>query len=195
MAIPLGPRRFRSMSPGVKPAPGDAEAAAQQLERIDAPSPPRRSETSPALVPEEGCCLFYDLPLFPQNPILFSESAELVTLHGREARLALGPIGAGPGDPGAQRRFRQIEIAGDRARRLAVVQDEAHRLGFEVVVKVPARAPAFRSIGHSGHRSRLSKDVHEIGSSAPVVLEFSMQLRGPQFSTPGRPVRHDYPLT
>src|SRR5262249_26796326 len=134
-------------------------------------------------------------------------------------------------------------------------------------------AQAFRCVGHSGHRSRLSEDVHEIGSSAaqneysmrpsynlaqeaktrrtaagtlgrvphpkvgaktgasavqpadvafatgvpggilmvpttetwsvllrrlleaPVVLEFSMQLRGPQLSTPGRPVRHDYPLT
>jgi hypothetical protein len=67
-----------------------------------------------------------------------------------------------------QRRFRQIESAGDGAHRLGVVQDEAHRLGFEVVVKVPARAPAFRCSGHSGHRIHLSEDVHEIGSSAKL---------------------------
>jgi hypothetical protein len=39
-------------------------------------------------------------------------------------------------------------------------------LGFEVVVKVPARPPASGRIRHSGHRIRLSEDVHETGSSA-----------------------------
>src|SRR5262245_21399359 len=73
---------------------GYAQAAAQQLERMmrllhrDEAKLHRRSFAKKAAAS-------LDLPLFPQNPILFSESAELVTLHGREARLALGPIGAG----------------------------------------------------------------------------------------------------
>jgi hypothetical protein len=68
--------------------------------------------------------------------------------------------------PLAQGRLRQIEIAGGRTHGLALVQHEPDRLGVEVLVKPPARPPASRRGGHSGHRIRLSEEVHEIGSSA-----------------------------
>ena len=44
--------------------------------------------------------------------------------------------------PLPERRFGQIEIAGDRADALAFVEDQPDRLGFEVVIEPPAWPPA-----------------------------------------------------
>jgi hypothetical protein len=41
-------------------------------------------------------------------------------------------------DPRPQRRFRQIEVAGDRANALALVEHQSDRLGLEVVIELPA---------------------------------------------------------
>ena len=74
-------------------------------------------------------------------------------------------IGARALHPLAQRRLGQIEIAGDGADALALVEHQPDRLGFEVVIELPAR-PSLRGLCHrSGHRIRLSEDVHETGSS------------------------------
>ena len=54
-----------------------------------------------------------------------------------------------------------IEIAGDRANRLAFVQYQAHGAGFELVGELAARSP-LRCVGHRcGHRIRLSESDHE----------------------------------
>ena len=58
--------------------------------------------------------------------------------------------------PLAQRRFRQIEIAGDRADRLAVLEHQADGLRLELLIELPAGPPAF-AVGHSGHRIHLSE--------------------------------------
>src|SRR5262245_10517114 len=65
------------------------------------------------------------LPPFLRSPALPAESdslpeaGELLALRGRQAGLAMGAIGAGALDAVAQRRFGQIEIAGDAAHALA----------------------------------------------------------------------------
>jgi hypothetical protein len=76
------------------------------------------------------------------------------------------PVRTGSLHPFPQRRLGQIQIVGHRAHCLAVIENESDRLRLEVVVKPPARPPAFRRVDHSGHRIHLSEDVHEIGSSA-----------------------------
>src|ERR1051325_8520533 len=110
---------------------------------------------------------FYDVAIRAQLAIFFAEPRQLLTLRGRETRAALRAIGARALDPVAQGGFGQIEIAGDGRNRLAVLEDQADRLGFELVVKLPAR-PALGGVCHrSGHRIHLSEDVHETGSIPP----------------------------
>jgi hypothetical protein len=67
--------------------------------------------------------------------------------------------------PQAQGRRRQIDVTGDRADRLAVIQDHANGLAAKLLIELPAWAPTFPAFGHSGHRIHLSEDVHETGSS------------------------------
>src|SRR5262245_61073180 len=70
--------------------------------------------------------------------------------------------------PFAERRLCQIEVTGDTAHPLALVEHAPASLGLEVVIKSPA-CPALGRVCHrSGHRSRLSEDVHETGSSPGV---------------------------
>ena len=67
-------------------------------------------------------------------------------------------------DPIAERRLRQIEIAGRRGHDLALVEDQPHRPGLEFVTEAASGSFPFR-LGHRGHRIRLSESVHETGSS------------------------------
>ena len=50
------------------------------------------------------------------------------------------PVGSRAINPLTQGGLRQIEIASDCRNRLAVVEDQADSLGFELVVKLPARS-------------------------------------------------------
>jgi hypothetical protein len=87
------------------------------------------------------------------------------------------PVRAGALDPLAQRRCRQVEIAGGGANRLAFVKHQAHGAGFELVGELAARSP-LRCVGHrSGHRIPLWKDVHQTGSSPCVERHGVKQFR------------------
>ena len=64
----------------------------------------------------------------------------------------------------------QIQVAGHGRDALALVEHQPDGLGFEVVIKLPARAPALGGVCHrSGHRIHLSEDVHQTGSSPTVT--------------------------
>jgi hypothetical protein len=58
-----------------------------------------------------------------EDPILSAEPRQFLALGGGEARLPLRAIRAGAMHPLAQRRLGQIEIAGDAAHALALVED------------------------------------------------------------------------
>ena len=94
----------------------------------------------------------------------------------------VGAIGAGAMDLFAERRLGQVEIAGRGADALALLEDQADRLRFEVVIEPSAWAPApFRRLCHRcGHRIRLSESVHETGSIPAVCqsLLADLQNRG-----------------
>src|SRR5688572_16911217 len=63
-------------------------------------------------------------------------------------------------------RFRQIEVARDRADALAFVEHQPDSLRFEVVIEPATRSsPLGRLCHRCGHRIRLSESVHETGSS------------------------------
>src|ERR1051325_11195788 len=135
---------------------------------------------------------FYDVAIRAQLAIFFAEPRQLLTLRGRETRAALRAIGARALDPVAQGGFGQIEIAGDGRNRLAVLEDQADRLGFELVVKLPAR-PALGGVCHrSGHRIHLSEDVHETGS-IPTCARSPMTRRGNKRSAETTSVRVCWP--
>src|SRR5262249_44417919 len=87
------------------------------------------------------CRLSEDLPLFPQNPILFPEAGQLFALGGRGTSLTVGPIGAGALPPLAPGRFRPIEGAGGATHGLTLVEHESDGLSFEVVIEPSARPP------------------------------------------------------
>jgi hypothetical protein len=65
-------------------------------------------------------------------------------------------IGLRPLHPQPQRRWRQIEVAGDGADGLVVIQDQSNGLGAKLLIELSAWAPAFPCVWHSGHRIRLS---------------------------------------
>src|SRR5262249_1739756 len=94
---------------------------------------------------------------------------ELLALSRRESRLAVAAIGAGARDPDAKIRLGQVEIPGHAPNALAFVEHQPAGLGFELVIELPARTPVLVGrVGHwSGHRIRLSEDVHQTGSSPP----------------------------
>lgn len=74
---------------------------------------------------------------------------QLLPLGRRQPGPALRAIRAHPVDPNAERRGRQIQIAGHCADRLALVEHQAHGLSLEVVIEHPlatAGLAAFRDI-------------------------------------------------
>ena len=73
--------------------------------------------------------LFLNVSLFLENPILSAETGEFLTLGGGQAGLAFGAIRTRPIDPLAERRLRQIEVAGDAAHALALVEHEPGQPG------------------------------------------------------------------
>jgi hypothetical protein len=79
--------------------------------------------------------------------------------------LALRPLCSRVSDPAAQGGRLQVELAGDGAHGLAFVEDQPNRRFLQVVIELPAGAPARLASGHAGHRIHLSEDVHETGSS------------------------------
>ena len=62
----------------------------------------------------------------------------LFALARRQAGPTLRAIRAGTLHLDPQRGFRQIEVAGNARNGLAIVEDQAHRLGFEVFIESPA---------------------------------------------------------
>jgi len=50
---------------------------------------------------------------------------------------AARPIGASPLHPLAERGLGEVQVPGDGRDRLALVEDQAHRLGLEVVIELP----------------------------------------------------------
>src|SRR4029453_15880676 len=69
------------------------------------------------------------------------------------------------------------EVTGDRADRLAVIQDQANGLAAKLLIELPAWAPTFPAFGHSGHRIHLSEDVHRFGSSPPPISLLESRTR------------------
>src|SRR5262245_11041102 len=107
----------------------------------------------------------------PRVRIPLSPPANLFYLHD----FAISPCAVSTMSPPRGRttgesssRIALSSAAGDGTCRLPLVEHQPHRLGLEVLVKLPAGAPALLGdVGHgSGHRIHLSKDVHESGSSA-----------------------------
>jgi hypothetical protein len=95
------------------------------------------------------------------------EARDLLALRRGEPRPALRPIRPRVRHPAAQYRRREIQIASDRRDALAFVEDQPHRLGFELLLEPSARPPplaCFRS--HPGDPIHLSESVHQTGSSA-----------------------------
>ena len=74
--------------------------------------------------------------------ILLAEPGQLLALFLHQPALALRPLGTGVLDPEAERRGRQIQLAGDGAHGLAFVQDQPDRPFFELVRELPPDAPA-----------------------------------------------------
>ena len=77
-----------------------------------------------------------------------------------------GAIGARALHPRAQGRLRQIKVARHGADALAFIENQPNGLGSEVVIEPATGAsPLGAACYRCGHRTRLSEDVHQTGSS------------------------------
>lgn len=112
--------------------------------------------------------MLWDVALQAQLAIVAAELCQLLALHRRQARVALGPVRLRPLDSLGERRGRQIEVAGDGADGLAFIHDEPNRAGLELVREPPTEASGGLAAFHAGHRIHLSEDVHETGASSPT---------------------------
>jgi hypothetical protein len=86
------------------------------------------------------------LALHPQLAILLAQLGEFVALGRGQPRAAAGAVGTGALHPLPEGGLGEVEVAGDRAHALALVQDQADGLGFEVVIEA-APGAARRGLG------------------------------------------------
>ena len=151
LAIALRVRRFRARAPGVEPARRHAQST-------DTASATGKLAFSAAIQrePYRWCFAKKAAAFFRMSRSVRSSRFSLRSRASSSRSavvspvLPVRPIGPGPLDPLAQRRLGQIEIAGDGADRLALVEDQADGAGFELVSELPARRRRLRRVGHVG---------------------------------------------
>ena len=124
-AIVTGMRRFRATVPGVEAAARHAQTATENGDRMLGPL--RRDEGKPhRLCFAKKAAAFFRISRSSWTIAqFFPESHEFLALRGRQARLALGPIGARLLDPVAERRLRQAQVARHSRDRLALIEDQS----------------------------------------------------------------------
>ena len=135
-------------TPGVEPARRDAAATDTARARDSGPSPRRSTRTSRWCFAKKAAAFFRMSRSIRSSRFSLRSRASSSRSAVVSPVLPLRPVGARLLDPIAQRRRGQVELAGHRADRLALLQDQAHRAGLELLRELsPDRRPP--SASHS----------------------------------------------
>ena len=165
-AVVAGVRRFRAALPGVEAAARDAQTPTQDRDRVRGLL--RRDEAKPyRLCFAKKAAAFFRMSRSSCEIAHFlAQPRQLLALRGRQAGLALASDPRAPARPSS----RSADSVRSRSRAAAptvLPSSRTRRTAPALNSSVNCRACARRFVCRpwSGHRIRLSEDVHQTGSS------------------------------